>query len=338
MISTVAPVALLLAVLTGITSAQGPVTVSVPKDYPTIQDALDDIASGTTVLISKGTYTEALRLDDLTDVTLRGKGKVTIVAPNPSSDVLRVDDCGTIRIEKLRFDGGFISLYAINTVDVTVERCRFEGDSSEAFVAESCGSARVERCRFMSLGTAALFREVDGVSFVKNRVDLDTFDTGVFVLDGGDVLVERCRFTGGDNSDGVSLGEPSVPGATRLVTRNRFKNLDRAVSDESETVTIERNRAKGGGVAFEIGTTGGAVVERNKAIGAEVGFSDFSVGSAYDRNVSKGALEYGFEVDGQGHTFTKNRASKSGLADLRDTSGGQNTYADDNTFKVTILE
>ena len=37
-------------------------TIRVPKDYPTIQQAIDSSFDGDTILVSPGTYTESLKL------------------------------------------------------------------------------------------------------------------------------------------------------------------------------------------------------------------------------------------------------------------------------------
>ncbi len=55
-------------------------TLRVPQDFPTIQGAVDAAVPFDVVLVSSSTYAGSVLIDGLTDVELRGKGKVIIEA------------------------------------------------------------------------------------------------------------------------------------------------------------------------------------------------------------------------------------------------------------------
>ncbi|MDD9381479.1 right-handed parallel beta-helix repeat-containing protein [Streptomyces sp. ZAF1911] len=60
--------------------AASPSTVVVPRDFPTIQAAVDAAASGSTIVVRRGTYTEEVVVSGK-DVHLKGEGAPVIKAP-----------------------------------------------------------------------------------------------------------------------------------------------------------------------------------------------------------------------------------------------------------------
>jgi pectin methylesterase-like acyl-CoA thioesterase len=46
--------------------------ISVPGDYPTIQEAVDAVADGDTISVTGGTYAGDIRIENLTDLTISG--------------------------------------------------------------------------------------------------------------------------------------------------------------------------------------------------------------------------------------------------------------------------
>jgi hypothetical protein len=77
-------VAMLLLVLPVAASATAATkSIYVPRDYPTIQAAVDAAPSGATIHVAQGTYTEQIVIDK--DLTLRGAGPSATVIAAPST-------------------------------------------------------------------------------------------------------------------------------------------------------------------------------------------------------------------------------------------------------------
>ncbi|MGY2874459.1 hypothetical protein ACVW00_001649 [Marmoricola sp. URHA0025 HA25] len=75
---------LVLLVPTWPASGHGaPGTIVVPRDYPTIQAALDHAPAGATVVLGPGTFVEEIVIDH--DVTLRGSGVGTTTVRSPAA-------------------------------------------------------------------------------------------------------------------------------------------------------------------------------------------------------------------------------------------------------------
>lgn len=64
---------------------RGPTTIAVPGDYSSIQEAVDASQEGDTVLVSPGTYNEAVTID-VDDITLRGTDRNAVVLDGRTLD------------------------------------------------------------------------------------------------------------------------------------------------------------------------------------------------------------------------------------------------------------
>ncbi|MFP4186709.1 MAG: hypothetical protein ACLFSU_00905 [Acholeplasmataceae bacterium] len=49
------------------------------NDYDTITEALDGVADGTTIIVEEGTYSETLRMNDMTDLTIFGESEEGVI-------------------------------------------------------------------------------------------------------------------------------------------------------------------------------------------------------------------------------------------------------------------
>src|SRR5262245_59815680 len=73
----------------------------VPQEHPTIASAVGNAKDGDTIIISTGTYPEAVVVSGFTNLAIKGKGKV-IIDPPGSEDGLTLTGCDTCTVEKLQ--------------------------------------------------------------------------------------------------------------------------------------------------------------------------------------------------------------------------------------------
>lgn len=336
------------------------ITVRVPQEFPTIQDAVSSVGDGSTIEISKGTYFETLDLSGKDDVTLRGKGKVVIDAGFSGSPCLMLEGCDNVRIDKLRFAGGTAGLDVSDCEGVTISKCRFEEQLGDGLVIDGCTDVVVEKCRIDDAADDAIVvANSQNVAVEKTRIDVPDAGRAADIGLSTDVRLERCKIRGEGNGNGITFGKASdltfsrnklvklggvgiVGAATGLVIeRNAIVGPSLGISLSTSTdARLERNKVvKATQDAYQLADGTNVVAERNKAVkplgrGFLIDVDD----STFDRNVASGAGTVGFEVTGEGNTFTKNKAAKSVTVDLLDSTGGANTYAPDNKFKTVQLD
>lgn len=148
---------LLFAFAPGVTGA-GAATLSVPGQYPTIQEAVNHAAAGDTVQVAEGTFHEKLYIIGRSRLTIAGAGRTLTKVVNryvPGNDVpaVYVSDSGGIRISGIGFAGGFTGLVVTADSSMTLEDSSITGfHDLGAFVgAIGCaplpaGSLRVPQC------------------------------------------------------------------------------------------------------------------------------------------------------------------------------------------------
>ena len=112
--------------------------IKVPDDYASLQDGLDAVPSGGTVLITSGTYQESVTIPK--PLTLRGEGRVILQALLTSFIALSVPaSVQGVRIESLIIEGGI----QINGEDVVLQDNQLRGRPSffdKIFLGRSASS------------------------------------------------------------------------------------------------------------------------------------------------------------------------------------------------------
>ncbi len=108
----------------GMSTAQSAEDISVPKDYQTIQLAVDNAVDGDTIIVEPGTYNESITLKS--GVTLRGKetARTFLRAPTKNVSIITADSINNINIRNFTFIGFAIDMTAIkvtqsNDVEIT---------------------------------------------------------------------------------------------------------------------------------------------------------------------------------------------------------------------------
>lgn len=244
-----------LAVLVLLTSVASASTLRVPKDFATIQAAVDAANSGDTIRIAKGTYFENVVVPvGKNDLTIRGSGPATIVDARPfgpvgSGPALEVTAEG-FRLENLtaRFALGFTpSVIRIIGDDAIVRRVRVYGGDDQGLVVIG-ERARVERCTVRG-GDLGIF-VVGNDSSVRDCVVSNVSEMGIGVS-GSQVLVRGCKVT--------NAGETAIATSGFDVTVE--KNRVVGTGDDAIIVSTDHARAIGNVIRHSAGSHGGLVVD-----------------------------------------------------------------------------
>jgi nitrous oxidase accessory protein NosD len=122
--------------------------IVVPRDYPTIQAAIDAAAPGATVSVRPGTYTEQLRIGK--DLTIVGAGAKSTIVRAPSTLLPgALGETAIVEHSKIRGGGGGVWVIA-DSADSTVvlDRVKLSGLAGPAV-------GEVECCGFTATVTGA---------------------------------------------------------------------------------------------------------------------------------------------------------------------------------------
>lgn len=183
----------LLAVLSTCAHAA---TLKVPRDYPTIGDAVSASGPGDLVLVAAGDYRESVRIDRKQDLMIRGKGRVRLI--NAGTHAMIVNRSQGIRIRNLIIEGERgIGVSAALSTDVEVKNCTLLNCAPYALSASSDNLA---------------------ITFKKNRIS-DTEGTAIYLTARSSIAaqnrIERCT------RKGILVG-----GAHNTVAHNRISRVD----------------------------------------------------------------------------------------------------------------
>lgn len=235
-------------------SAASAGTLRVPKDFPTIQGAVDAANSGDTIRVSKGRFLENVTVPVGKDnLTIRGSGNATIVDARPFGAVgtgpaFEVNAHG-FRLENLsaRFALGFTpSVIRITGDDAIVRRVRVDGVDDEGIVVLG-DRARVERC-FARGGELGIAVAGDDAS-IRDCVVSNVEEIGI-AASGSHPRIRGCRVTNVAESAIVAFG------AGAIVEKNRVFGS----GDDAILISTDHVKAVGNSVKHSAGPHGALVV------------------------------------------------------------------------------
>lgn len=244
-----------LAVLVLLSSVASASTLRVPKDFATIQDAVNAANGGDTIRIAKGTFFENVVVPvGKDDLTIRGSGPATIVDARPfgpvgSGPALEVTANG-FRLENLtaRFALGFTpSVIRITGDDVLVRRVRVYGGDDQGIVVIG-ERARIERATVRG-GDVGIFVSGNDAS-IRDCVVSTVGELGIGVS-GSRTHIRGCRVTNVGESAIVAIGLDAVVEKNRVV----------GTGDDAILVSTNDVRAIGNVVRHSAGSHGGLVVD-----------------------------------------------------------------------------
>lgn len=241
------PACLIVSLLLAPPAAAG--TLKVPADKPSIAAAVADAVAGDLILVSPGTYAEAITLTGVTDIEVRAKGKVVL---DVESLAVRLEDCNgvTVRgfsvalgpgllagyvttsddcvLEDLEISGGSLGVQVEDATNISLRDCRFTDISSSAVFARACSGLLVEDCEFDgAIGVGIQCGEsgsdpVTDSTLLGNRLRGCSL-RGIDAIGADRLLIEDNVIEDGDG-DGISLGL-LVAASACTVQRNTVRDM-----------------------------------------------------------------------------------------------------------------
>jgi nitrous oxidase accessory protein NosD len=307
-------------------------TLNVPKDYATIQEAVDAAVSGDTIKVKKGVYPEGVVITKIADLTLKGSGKPVIDGegariPIAVSSTVRVTISGftlvnspddgvngrdneDLRISKVTItDCAGSGVYLEDGLRDRIEKCTIENTRFGGVELVRVNSPTlptdgiVEKCKLRDIDGQGVEVEGSGHRVSKNRIER-TEEEGILIrADDGTVEKNRITDAGGD---GIS-----VDGSDSRVEKNRI------------TTTADRG--------IRIDGEGNLVLKNNLKFPGKGGIDVSGTGNVIEKNSVKDCEAEGYRLRTGGNRIIRNKA-KNCATDVADDFPADNFY-DRNTFE-----
>jgi parallel beta-helix repeat protein len=306
----------LVGMLVGVVLA-GPAvaaTIQVPKDYETIQEAVDAAENGDTILVKKATYAEIVVIKGFEGLTLIGKGRPTIDGGNEG-----------------------IPLSILGSSDVMVSGFVIQNSSDHGVYMEECQDCTITKCLVRDTDESGIVADdSQRITITKNKIQ-DTGEDGIALSDDAefstdDCLVEKNKIqnTGDDGLD--------VTGSRNKILKNSVKNAggDGFDFDGGTENRFEKNKVTGcHETGFLLDSDTNTILKNKVVKPGDDGIALYGGDDQVEKNKVVKAGYDGFYLDSTGNTLRKNKASGSRVLDLEDAEPGTNDIDDSNKFKTT---
>jgi hypothetical protein len=249
-------------------SAEAATTITVPKQQPTIQAAVNAALQGDTIVLSPGVYVENVVVPPGKDgLVIKSVLGATIDGNlNGVQGACLTVGSSNVSVSGIRFRFGSTQIVA-TAAGLTVTKCTFLQATTFGIDADG-DNAVVDSCRFEGPGSAA-FR-ANGAGATLRRSSLRHCGLGGIEASGLNAVVDSNYFAWIDDANAVK-----VTGDNARVTRNRFTLCDKdCIRITGISSLVELNKADRVDQRL-INITGGAgaVVRRNAAQWVEGGIT-----------------------------------------------------------------
>jgi hypothetical protein len=236
--------------------------VFVPGDFATIQEGLDNVANNQELVISGGTYPEAVTVTGKSFVNITCKGKVVIAPTTVNGIGLTLDSCDHFFIQNLRVQGSGVGIHVLNCDSLTFFRGGVEGTAGDGILIEGGGQNTLEKLTIKNVGGDCVDMAVGNL----NTTDNNSCFVCKFIhpgvdgvgINGSNNHVDGCTITAAQR-DGVSI-TPTSGGNTNTIKDTRIGNVVRhAILIKANGTHVDgcKISAPGGnGLDFESGTGG----------------------------------------------------------------------------------
>lgn len=360
--STLRSAGFLALALASATPAAHAAKLHVPKDFPTIQQAIDAAAPGDVILVAPGTYPETLTIEAKSGLTLRGKKakKVIVDGGGAVDPLLQIGGSSQdIAIERLTFrNAGASGLEVSLATGVSIRDCRIEEVGATGLLVGLATGVEVRDTILRATGQFGVTSVANGFVLRSCRIE-DTGAAAVRLFGSGVAAIDNEMLSAG--GAGFEIGLGGLSAASVLLADNRIEAPSGAGIDvgpgASDCLLVGNDiRAAGeSGVVVRDGSTGvvvagnavratlgsGLTIEADLVVARDNVFkktAQLSMGAGIEvsassedgllmDNRSKKSLGYGFLMFGTGHTLVSNVATKSAVFDLFDPNpAGENLY------------
>jgi len=214
----------------------------VPKDFATIQAAIDAAQAGDEIVIAAGSYAESLLIDGQSDLRLRGQGKVTLTGAPGVPPLLSIQDGTDIEVKRLRFEGSAGTGVAISgfSSGVALLHCRVSDADGAGIAVEQSDTILLEHVDVSGAGLDGLSATLTDFITVRHCTFTDSFNYGIDVDGGTGHLVEHVKVAG-TGEDGISVAGTGVEAS--IVRKNKVSDVGLAgIAVRGDGVLVEDNR------------------------------------------------------------------------------------------------
>jgi parallel beta-helix repeat protein len=280
--------------------------VKVPKDFGTIQAAIDAAADGDIIEVSAGHYVESVVIEGFTGLVLRGKGKVVIHSTGAAA--LTLVACTDCVVDKIGVEGGpGHGIRVQYSEGCTVSKCRVADVAGDGVRLEACIGIAVDRCTIRDVGTDAIafavgdVQPTDDCTLTKNKC-FSPGDDGICISGSGNLvegnLVHKAL------SDGLEMDVFSYSANNVFLGNRVIKAGGVGIYVTGGANQVRDNKVvKSAGHAVMLATGSDHVVEANKL--SKAGHDAILVASGVAGahlldNMARKAGQDGIEVDGSG--------------------------------------
>ncbi len=113
--------------------------IYVPRDYPTIRDAINHATENTIIVVSEGTYTETIRIKGKHGLVIKGSGKVVIKRETLLKKQLGIIISGSknIVLENIIVEGSIKAVLIDSSHDITLRNLTIKSSLSGIYIEDS---------------------------------------------------------------------------------------------------------------------------------------------------------------------------------------------------------
>lgn len=237
-------------------------TITIPDDYPTVQEGVDAAVTGDTIIVRPGVYRE--------NVTVTTSGIKILGSVNKSvidgaylglTMAVTADD---VVLQALSFYNGGVE---ITGHDIEVTKCRVKSSPATGLKLTGSGTIQTTTISY-SLGAGLVVASDDSVGpltkIIKNTVNHNA--SGI-ELSAGPFEVSR-NVVANNSGDGLSLSFTAGTGSNTVVSGTEISKNDlifndgaglALVDDLGSVTVIEKNDVIGNGKGMDISTSAGAL-------------------------------------------------------------------------------
>lgn len=148
----------------------------------TLQEALDMLEDGDSLIIKQGIYVQRSRLylDGLSNISIRGEGEVWIICSDVYDDVFRINDCGPVVLENLKMrhqepleqyecHGSVVS--AMDVSGLIINGCELNGCGAVGVYASSCEALEITNCFIHNNSWVGIYLyDIDSARITSNTI------------------------------------------------------------------------------------------------------------------------------------------------------------------------